>query len=148
MAACKKAGVNVILSLLTAPEIADLELQAEPEYCQELGIEYLSHPVRDMHVPESPPEALALIGTLEDRLNQGNNVVIHCWGGIGRSSVVAACLLICHAMTLEAAFDLISSIRGHVVPENHRQREWVEKLVPALTDRASESLILPRDSDG
>jgi hypothetical protein len=52
-----------------------------------------------------------------------------------------------HEMTVEATFDLISSIRGHNVPENHVQREWVERLAADLAGRSDRSLVLPSDSD-
>ena len=52
-----KAGVNVVVSLLTADEVAELELQDEERLCGDCGIRFISFPIPDRSVPFSIPEA-------------------------------------------------------------------------------------------
>ena len=63
-----------------------------------------------------------------------DNVGIHCRQGIGRSAVVAACLLIFSGVDPESAFQHISAARACVVPETATQREWVIAWARALQE--------------
>lgn len=55
--ALAKAGVNVLVSLLTADQIAELELQDEERLCGDCGIRFISFLIPDRGVPLSMPEA-------------------------------------------------------------------------------------------
>jgi hypothetical protein len=55
--ALAKAGVNVLVSLLTADEVAELELQDEERLCGDCGIRFISFPIPDRGVPFSTAEA-------------------------------------------------------------------------------------------
>ncbi|MGH7887499.1 MAG: protein-tyrosine phosphatase family protein [Candidatus Binatia bacterium] len=58
-------------------------------------------------------------------LTQGKSVAIHCRQGIGRSALIAACLLVVSGITPETAFARIGASRGYAVPETSEQRQWV-----------------------
>jgi hypothetical protein len=55
-------------------------------------------------------------------------VGLHCRAGIGRSALVAACVLVLMGMAPGTAFDLIGKARGVRVPDTEGQREWVAKF--------------------
>ena len=88
-------------------------------------MEFISFPIPDRGVPRSGREAAALARTLAARLGEGKAVAIHCRAGIGRSSLVAACALVCSGSDPETAFDSITKARGLLVPDTDGQREWV-----------------------
>ena len=46
--------------------------------------------------------------------------------GIGRSALVAACLLKSQGIGVDEAFAMISRARGFSVPDTEEQREWVK----------------------
>ena len=129
------AGVDVIVSLLTSDEIADLDLVQEARLCRENGIRYLSFPITDRGVPASRQATLELAKTLETILAAGKTVAVHCRQGIGRSALIAACVLILAGTTPEVAFKRLSAARGCSVPETAEQRQWViqfaRELAPA-----------------
>ena len=50
---------------------------------------------------------------------------IHCRAGIGRSSLMAACALVCIGVEAKAALALIGAARGLTVPDPDEQRERV-----------------------
>jgi protein-tyrosine phosphatase len=58
-------------------------------------------------------------------LRDGRSIAIHCRAGIGRSSVIAACALICFGIEAEKALALIGASRGLIVPDTDEQRDWV-----------------------
>ena len=71
-------------------------------------------------------EATALAGTIVTRLNEGKAVAVHCRAGIGRSSLIAACVLVLLGFAPGMAFDLIGKARGVKVPDTEGQRDWVD----------------------
>lgn len=123
-----EAGLQVIVSLLTAEEVAELGLPQEAELCQSHGLEFISFPIVDRSVPTSRAEALRLVRGLAELLKEGKNVGIHCRQGIGRASLVAACTLIQTGVSADAAFALIGETRGLAVPETAEQEGWVKEF--------------------
>jgi len=95
--AWKTAGVEVVVSLLEPEEVSELELAREPALCGERGIAFLSYPIPDRGVPESE-ETRQLASRLAADLTCGRSLAIHCRAGIGRSSLIAACVLISTGM--------------------------------------------------
>jgi hypothetical protein len=63
-------------------------------------------------------------GLCDAGLRDVRSVAIHCRAGIGRSSVIAACTLICSRIEAEQALALISASQGVVVPDTDAQRDW------------------------
>ena len=70
---------------------------------------------------------------LNRMLSDGKNILVHCRQGIGRTGLVAACLLVKNGMSPGAAVDLVSAARGLPVPETTEQRDWIERYAPAFT---------------
>jgi protein-tyrosine phosphatase len=118
-------GVDVVLSLLEQEEVNELGLQQEAGLCREQGMEFLSFPIPDRGVPESLREAVTLARALAREIDRGKAVAIHCRAGIGRSSLVAACALVCLGVDPAAAFEAIGEARGVSVPDTVGQRDWV-----------------------
>jgi protein-tyrosine phosphatase len=123
--AWRDAGVQVIVSLLSDEEVAELGLTDEERLVNTNGLRFIGFPIDDYDVPASANELRKLLKQLEELLNQGQNVAIHCRAGIGRSSLVAACLLVNQGKDTRDSFQQISSARGVAVPDTVAQREWV-----------------------
>ncbi len=126
--AWRKAGIDAVVSLLTPEEVSELELEREPNECNANGIRYYSLPIMDRSVPGSNAGVSRLIGKLDSELTGGNQVAIHCRQGIGRSSLIAAGLLIENGLTPAEAIQRVSSARRMPVPETPEQREWIHSL--------------------
>jgi protein-tyrosine phosphatase len=121
----RQAGVDVVLSLLTSDEVADLGLGDEAALCQANQIEFVSFPVQDRGVPSSRQAALLLLARLhEDYLTAGKNVAVHCRQGIGRAGLMAALLVVLSGIDPGAAIARISAARGCPVPETAEQQRW------------------------
>lgn len=128
----RRAGVDVVLSLLTSDEIEDLTLAEEEQRCRDAGIEFLAFPIPDRGVPSSKKGFVDLAMSLTTRLAEGKNVAVHCRQGIGRAALVAICLLVHSGMDVESATQRVSLARGCSVPETAEQRRWIADFAGSL----------------
>jgi protein-tyrosine phosphatase len=128
-------GVDIVVSLLPLREAAYLDLLEESAVCQVNGITYLSFPIEDRTAPHSKAEVAEFVETLAEALDQGKAVAIHCRAGIGRSSLIAACVLVRNGMSTPKAFALIHSARECDVPDTPIQRKWVGEFEDYLGSR-------------
>jgi protein-tyrosine phosphatase len=130
--AWRASGVDVAVSLLTNSEIADFDLGPEEEFCKATGMQFLSFPIVDRGVPSSRSASLDFVKKLDSLLAEGKNLGIHCRQGIGRSAVIAACLLALAGISPKLAFERVSAARGCSVPETPEQRQWVLEFAREL----------------
>jgi protein-tyrosine phosphatase len=137
IAAWCEAGIHVVVSLLSADEEHELGLQGEARLAQDHDLIFKSFPIDDYGVPVSKDAVRQLVTELEDLLLQGRCVAIHCRQGIGRSSLVAACLLAATGENVDMAFQRISNSRGRPVPDTFDQRNWVSDFAQSLSPRPS-----------
>jgi len=124
IASLKAANVDVVVSLLDNDEIADLELGEEGRLCGASDIDFLRFPIADRGIPDVAvlrPFARDLLA----RLRAEQSVVIHCRAGIGRSSLVAASVLIEGGLSAITALERITAARGLRVPDTEQQQDWI-----------------------
>ncbi len=125
----KVRGVTDLVSMLTPQEDIEVGLQAEAQYCAELGLRFHRHPVPDRRVPQQPAFN-EFITSLLPVLTQGGFIAIHCRAGIGRSTIVAAALLCRLGLSASDAVALITEARGFEVPDTDDQLEFIYSLDP------------------
>ena len=125
IASWRRLGLDIIVSALTSEEITELDLIQEKEESQKTGIEFVSFPIADRGVPPSAKVTLELARRLEQELAQGKKIAIHCRQGIGRASLLAACVLAAAGVAPVSAWQRIATARGCTVPDTSEQREWV-----------------------
>lgn len=130
--AWRTTGLDVVVSALTLEEIAEWQLQAEPDLCETSGIQLRSFPILDRGTPESRESLIQLINELELLLDDGKNVAVHCRAGIGRSSLMAGCLLVSAGVTADAALQRITQARGVPVPDTPEQATWLRLFASSL----------------
>jgi|GraSoiStandDraft_36_1057302.scaffolds.fasta_scaffold11374_3 protein-tyrosine phosphatase len=124
----RRAGVDVIVSALTALEAEELGLAEEAQECAQNGLLFISFPIEDRSVPTSHVDFGALVNQLLEYSRKGKAIAVHCRAGIGRSSMIAACVLIRNSLSVESAFQAIEESRGCPVPDTPEQRRWVERF--------------------
>ena len=125
--AWKSAGVGVVVSLLEPAEVRELELGHQAQLCEEHEITFRSFPIRDRSAPGSPQELSAFVGELHGYLLARKAVAIHCRAGIGRTGLVAGCLLHRLGIPSGEVFHLLSRSRGISMPDTEAQIQWVEE---------------------
>ncbi|MGJ4931994.1 protein-tyrosine phosphatase family protein [Bradyrhizobium sp. HKCCYLS2038] len=114
-----------VVSLLEPAEIHDLGLHREAALCAVSGVAFVSFPIPDRGLPESRRATAELARSLAARLSDGADVLIHCRAGIGRSSLLAACVMIRLGVDAAEALSRIATARGVGVPDTEEQRAWV-----------------------
>jgi protein-tyrosine phosphatase len=134
----RQAGVDVVVSALEEDEIVEWDLAREAELCAAQGIEFVHFPIADRGVPASFAATAALVRRLEHKLNEGKRVAFHCRAGVGRSALLAACVLVLAGLDSEAAWHRVSKARGCAVPDTLEQRVWVGRFAGEYTAMASE----------
>ena len=128
MKGLREVGTDVMVSMLTSDETDELDLQGEMDAATGAGLIFLSCPTPDRGVPDTS-QFRGLIVELRQALEAGQNVVVHCRMGIGRSSLVAAGLLVSEGQTVPEAFESISTARGMPVPDTDEQRMWLQVVM-------------------
>jgi protein-tyrosine phosphatase len=96
-------------------------------------MKFIAFPVVDRGVPNSESEMTAALEAVDADLASGKSVVVHCRQGIGRSGLVAACLLVRKGLDPKKAVDAVSAARGLPVPETAEQRTWIDHYAAVLT---------------
>jgi protein-tyrosine phosphatase len=134
MASWKRQGVGAMLSLLTSQEEKDLDLVEEGRIARSQGMLFESFPIPDRQVPSSESKLASTLEKASDTLAGGTNLVIHCRQGVGRSGLVAACLLATKGFSPGAAIDIVSAARGVAIPETAEQCEWIGRFAAAYTN--------------
>jgi len=132
IAGWKRTGVDAVLSLLTPDEEQDMNLQEEAGEAKRQAMEFTSFPIPDRQIPSSEAKWAEVLEEVTRTLSEGKNVVVHCRQGIGRSGLVAACLLVRKGVSPGAAVEMASAARGISVPETSEQRDWIDHYAVSL----------------
>jgi len=123
-------GVDVLVCLLETHEMARLSNADLLVAARERGIDALHFPIVDVTAPskELANEAVAAMLARKEK-----KIVIHCNGGLGRSGVIAGCLLRALGVSWEETQERLHAARGKRCPETVDQRRFIEKFayVPA-----------------
>ncbi len=128
MSALRDAGVDVLVSMLSQQELDQLDLAGEASAAQTAGIRFVSLPTPDRGLPDTGAFK-ALVDSLVAAMDAGDHVVVHCRMGIGRSSMVAAAVLMARGSSAPDVWAAIASARGLEVPDTEQQRQWVELIM-------------------
>jgi protein-tyrosine phosphatase len=121
----ERSGVGVVVSLLEPEEVDELELRREGPLCVARGIDFLSFPIPDRGLPQDVGQAMRFAAEVVDR---GRPIAVHCRAGIGRSSIIAAAILVSLGVTPADALAAIQRARGVPIPDTDSQRDWVLHL--------------------
>ncbi len=123
----QREGILTVVSLLTDEEERDLDLESEESEAKSRRMTFRPFPIRDRHVPDSDVKLTKLLTQINQDLESGKNVVLHCRQGIGRTGLVAACLLVSKGFEVDAAIQTLNRVRGVPIPETVEQRHWIDR---------------------
>ena len=132
VASWRQSGLDVIVSLLEPGEVTELGLDEEQSLCELAGVTLLSYPIPDRGIPVSVESARELVHSLVTLLRDGRGIGIHCRMGLGRSAMIAACVLVSIGSSIEDAWNAIEESRHLSVPDTPEQRDWVSRHLSAF----------------
>jgi protein-tyrosine phosphatase len=103
--------INVLVSLMEDHEYHGYRIPQLLKKDRLGGIEMLRFAIEDMSVPREAESEMfeSFVQDIVGRLEQGQNIVVHCRGGLGRTGTVAACVLI--ALGHHSADEAIAAVR-------------------------------------
>jgi len=124
----KNFGIDIIVSLLTPEEAEAAGLAQEHSLCNRHKIGFLSYPIPDMGVAENIADFKKIILSTLKFLQLGKSVMVHCYGGLGRSGTFVACLLKQFFATSNELISFISTKRDAKIPETKSQFEFIDNF--------------------
>jgi protein-tyrosine phosphatase len=113
VATLKAAGAQVLITLMTADELAKHAAESLPDQCAAHGIQWIHLPIEDDHAPDERfATAFATAKqTLLSLLSHRETIAIHCRGGSGRTGFMAAILLLESGMDRSEAVRQVQGLR-------------------------------------
>ncbi len=120
-AALVQAGLTFFMDLTTASELRPYDhLLAALAAEHGVRVTHRRLSIRDLDVP-TPAHMAAILRTLAHALAAGEQVYVHCWGGIGRTGTVVACHLIERGLSPEQALAQVQAGWQSMAKYNPRQ---------------------------
>lgn len=128
------AGVTFFLDLTETLELrAYRGLLKAAAKAKGLKVEHRRLAIRDGDIPETPQEMSRILDTIDEAIEAGHTVYVHCWGGIGRTGTVVGCYLVRHGKTgeealqeIERSWQTVEKRNRHPrSPETDAQREYI-----------------------
>jgi len=90
LAEAEQHGIRAVLALTPDPEMAPEYLEAI--HAGTLPFEVIRFPIPDGGVPSDIAAFRRIMAGLAVRLRLGENILIHCLSGVGRTALAAICL--------------------------------------------------------
>lgn len=123
-------GVSRLLCLATEAELEWAGVSGLEKGCTRRGIQFLKLPIRDQGVPAFE-EMNLMVRWMSAALDAGQNVVLHCMGGLGRTGTVAACMLAARGVSPEDAIAAVRRARGPRAVEIAEQARFIAEYASA-----------------
>lgn len=122
-----------LVTLMQIHEFALLKVDALPQIVANYRFRWIHAPIPDMQIPDASfeQEWKTLGPELHELLSAGKNIVLHCRGGLGRTGLMAARLLIERGMLPVDAVATVRAARVHAI-ETFEQEEFCLNLKPGM----------------
>ena len=135
-------GTDVLVSLIEDHEFDLLGIPDLVERAQAHGMRVRRFPIRDVSVPSAAAsrDYAALIDALHAEVVGSRNVTVHCRGGLGRTGLVAACVLVRQGASADDAIRRVRTSRPGAI-ETVAQERYVYEY--ASTVQSASALIDP-----
>jgi ADP-ribosyl-[dinitrogen reductase] hydrolase len=124
-------GAAGVVTLIDERELMLLRVDTLPLELSRAGIWWKHLPIADMGIPDRAferrweDEGPGIHGALA----RGENVIVHCWAGLGRTGTIAARLLVESGMEPAAAILRVRDARPGAI-QTRKQEKYVLKLRP------------------
>lgn len=109
------AGVTLFLDLTQEGELEPYAHLVRPP------ARHVRAPIRDLSVP-TPDRLVDVLDAIDEEIERGGVVYVHCWAGCGRTGVVVGSWLVRHGASPHEALQRIADARGRGCPQTLEQR--------------------------
>lgn len=122
----KKQKVAHVATLISNNEFGEYGVGNLLEAYKAAGFDFIHRAVKDQGVP-TRQQAEEVLVWIKERTDRGENVAIHCVGGLGRTGIVAALYLKKYAgLNAEQAIERVRQVRSPRAVENQEQENFIE----------------------
>jgi len=132
------AGTTRVVALLSAAEMEWAGVSQLGREVRARGMKFEHLPIQDQDCPELA-EAQELCALLRAAIDQGEVVVLHCMGGLGRSGLIAASLLVDAGLSASAAISEVREARDPRAVETQKQEDFVSRYAEVRGARGTDS---------
>ena len=121
-------GATVIVNLIEDHEMVELGVHDTAQHLP-AGIDYIRLPIPDFGVPSPAWHAQWQVESplLLDRLRAGESILLHCKGGLGRTGMIAARILVELGLTPEESIVAVRQARSGTI-ETREQEVYVRGI--------------------
>jgi protein-tyrosine phosphatase len=121
-------GASLVLTLLESSEMSDLNVPTLGEEVEKREMQWVHLPIADYSIPDDEFEQRWLEEgkAIRHRLRCGDNILIHCKGGLGRAGTIAARLLVELGIEPKKAIRMVRKVRVGAI-ETHAQLKLVQQ---------------------
>jgi hypothetical protein len=110
MDAFLEAGINTFIDFTQPGEHVSYEsILKEQARAYEVDAQYQRFAIDD-HGVCSQKTMTNILDAIDEALENGRNVYVHCWGGIGRTGIAVGCHLVRHGMKNSEALELVHKL--------------------------------------
>uniref|UniRef100_H2LZB8 Cyclin-dependent kinase inhibitor 3 n=2 Tax=Oryzias latipes TaxID=8090 RepID=H2LZB8_ORYLA len=129
-------GVQDVLVFCTRGELSRYRVPTLLEAYERRGLTVQHWPIPDGEAPELE-QCCRILDELQRHLEGGRKTLIHCFGGLGRSALIAACLLLQLSVTMTAsdAIKLLRELRGRGAIQTVKQYNFLHEFREKLAAR-------------
>ncbi len=131
IAAARAWKAGLVVSLLASAELEALGIRGLGQAVRDAGMEWRHLPIHDFGTPDAAAmqQWQTLAPLIQGMLDIGEQVLLHCRAGLGRSGTMAALILIERGMSPEAAITTVRSVRPGAI-ETAAQEQWLRQQRP------------------
>lgn len=128
-----EVGIRTFINLTQPHELPSYSsILKEQAHIYDYDLAYRRFPIRDHGVP-SGLVMTQILDTIDESIQDGKPVYVHCWGGVGRTGVIVGCYLVRHGYSANQAVlrvDELYKTRPHNYflpssPETQEQFEFI-----------------------
>jgi protein-tyrosine phosphatase len=126
-------GASALVTVMESEELKALKVEHLGEWVMRAGLDWFQLPIVDGGIPDWRVNAMwtRIAGNLSASLRAGQNVLVHCRGGLGRTGLITCLLLIELDYSPREALTLVRAARQGTV-ETEEQETFVLNYQPRL----------------
>jgi ADP-ribosylglycohydrolase/protein-tyrosine phosphatase len=117
----KTFGASLLVSLIEEHELKLLGIEDLAWEAHRAQMRFHPLPIVDGGVPGRVDEVVALVQVILAVVSAGDNVVIHCRGGLGRSGLIAGCCLVAQGVGADEAIRIVRKSRRDAIENRHQE---------------------------
>lgn len=103
-----ETGFDVFIDLTRPGELPAYERTLSDEArIYDIQVSYRRFPIGDFDLP-TLEQMKSILDTIDESLQTGHKIYLHCWGGIGRTGTTVGCYLVRHGKTGKEALQQLA----------------------------------------